>query len=144
MPLKDPEARREYHREYMRKWYVQNKALQITRVRISRVKRRDRLAEWINQFKCKPCADCGGEFPPYLMDFDHVRGEKLDDVCGMRMRTVSREAIRAEIEKCEVVCANCHRARTHARRLDVDVQASEFVGIFSDQYVSVLVYGGAR
>src|SRR5579871_685055 len=139
MPLKDPEARREYHREYMRRWYAQNRALQIRRVRISRVKRRDRLSEWINQFKCKPCTDCGGEFPPYLMDFDHVTGDKLDDICGMRMRTVSREAIRAEIAKCEVVCANCHRARTHARRSGLKVQATQFVRTFADSYVSTLV-----
>jgi hypothetical protein len=140
MPRTDPEQRREYNREYQRKWYARNKQLQISRVRISRVKRRDRLAEWINQFKRKPCADCGGEFPPYLMDFDHVSGDKLDDICDMRMRTVSREAIRAEIEKCEVVCANCHRARTRARRLGLVVQSSEFVRTFSDEYVSMLIY----
>lgn len=99
-------------------------SLQISRVRTSRVKRRDRLSEWINQFKRKPCVDCGGEFPPYLMDFDHVSGDKLDDICGMRSRTVSRLAIRAEIDKCKVVCATYHRARTPARRLGADVVAS--------------------
>ena len=140
MPRKDPEARREYHREYMRKWYAQNKELQIRRVRADTVRRRNKLAEFVNEFKRRPCADCGGGFPPYLMDFDHVSGDKLDDICGMRMRTVSREAIRAEIEKCEVVCANCHRARTHMRRLGVEVQASQFVKWFGAEYVSVLVY----
>src|SRR5579859_8222023 len=99
MPRKDPEARRQYHREYIRKWYARNKALQVKRVRAATVKRRNRLGAWINEFKCKPCADCGGEFPPYLMDFDHVSGDKRDNICGMRMRTVSREAILAEIEK---------------------------------------------
>ncbi len=143
MPRKDPAGRREYNREYQRIWYARNKQLQISRVRVSRVKRRDRLAEWINQFKYKPCADCGGEFPPYLMDFDHVAGDKLDVIWGMRMRTESREAIKAEIDKCEVVCANCHRARTHARRLGLDVQASDFVRTFGAQYVSMLVYRSA-
>ena len=142
MPRKDPEARRAYHREYMRKWYVQNRALQIRRVRADRARRRNELAEFINQFKRRPCADCGGEFPPYVMDFDHVNENKLDDICGMRMRTVSREAIRAEIEKCEVVCANCHRARTHRRRLGVAVQSSQFVKTFGADYVSMLVYCG--
>ena len=140
MPRKDHEARREYHREYIRKWYQCNKELQVRRVRAATVKRRNRLGEWINEFKRRPCADCGGEFPPYLMDFDHVSGEKLDNICGMRMRTVSRDAIRAEIDKCEVVCATCHRARTHARRLGVGTRASEFVKMFSADYVSVLVY----
>jgi hypothetical protein len=136
----DLEARREYHREYIRKWYARNKELQVRRVRAATVKRRNRLGEWIDEFKRRPCADCGGEFPPYLMDFDHVRGEKLDNICGMRMRTMSREAILAEIEKCEVVCATCHRARTHARRLGLEIGASEFVKTFSADYVSVLVY----
>jgi hypothetical protein len=140
MPRKDPEARREYHREYIRKWYARNKALHKSRVRANTVRRRNKLAEFVNEFKQRPCADCGGEFPPYLMDFDHVNGDKLDDVCGMRMRTVSRESIRAEIDKCEVVCATCHRARTHARRLGHEVQASEFVRTFGEKYVSVLIY----
>ena len=124
----------------MRKWYVQNRQLQIARVRADTVRRRNKLAEFVNAFKRRPCADCGGEFPPYLMDFDHVGGDKLDDICGMRRRTVSREAIRVEIEKCEVVCANCHRARTHARRSGLGVQASAFVKTFSAWYVSTLVY----
>jgi hypothetical protein len=124
----------------MRKWYLQNKQLQMRRVRANTVRRRNKLAEFVNEFKRRPCADCGGEFPPYLMDFDHVSGDKLDDICGMRMRTVARESIRAEIEKCEVVCANCHRARTHARRLGIDIRASEFVRTFAARYVAMLVY----
>ena len=76
------------------------------------------------------------------MDFDHVTGEKLDNICGMRMRTVEREKILAEIAKCEVVCANCHRARTHARRLGIEVWASDFVRAFGAEYVSVLIYSG--
>jgi hypothetical protein len=62
MPRKDPEARREYHREYIRNWYARNKALQMSRVRANTVRRRNKLAEFVNEFKRKPCADCGGEF----------------------------------------------------------------------------------
>jgi hypothetical protein len=74
------------------------------------------------------------------MDFDHVAGEKVDDICGMRMRTVARD--RAEIEKCEVVCANCHRARTHMRRLGLQVRPSAVMQRFGEDYVSVLLYAG--
>ena len=142
MPRKDPDARREYNRGYQRIWYLRNQQLQISRVRVSRGKRRDRLGEWINEFKRKPCADCGGNFPPFLMDFDHVTGEKLDDICGMRMRTVSREAIAAEIAKCEVVCANCHRMRTHLRRLGIEIRPSKLMQMLGPNYVSVIVYSG--
>jgi hypothetical protein len=139
-PRKDPEARREYHREYMRKWYAANKELQLRRVRADTLRRRNSLAAWINEFKRRPCTDCGGEFPPYLMDFDHVTGDKLGDICGMRSRTVAREAILAEMDKCEVVCANCHRARTHFRRLGLSLHVNEVLQRLGAGYVSVLVY----
>jgi len=60
-----------------------------------------------------PCIDCG-ETNPIKLEFDHVRGEKKCHVSSlMRQRTVIK--IKTEIEKCEVVCANCHRVRTMTR-----------------------------
>jgi hypothetical protein len=48
------------------------------------------------------------------MEFDHLPGfEKTNNVGNMKSR--SREAILAEIAKCEIVCGNCHRARTWLR-----------------------------
>jgi len=61
-----------------------------------------------------PCMDCGGRFPPECMDFDHVRGEKEFAVGTATLR--SREDVDAEIAKCDVICANCHRTRTKKRR----------------------------
>jgi hypothetical protein len=70
--------------------------------------------EFINSFKNKPCTDCGKTFPNFCMDFDHVKGEKLDNLSSMKSnRTLER--IQAEIEKCELVCAICHRIRTQSR-----------------------------
>lgn len=69
--------------------------------------------------KSVPCADCGGRWPPYVMDFDHIDGtNKLFNVSAKMHTGCSVEALRAEIAKCEVVCANCHRERTHRRWLD--------------------------
>jgi hypothetical protein len=79
---------------------------------------RDRQIErkaYIDSFKNKPCMDCGKEFPNYCMDFDHVRGKKNDNLSTMKSnRTFKR--ILEEINKCELVCANCHRIRTHNRQ----------------------------
>lgn len=65
--------------------------------------------------KAVPCADCGVRYPPYVMDFDHVRGDKVDLVPRMAVRPVSLLHLLREIAKCEVVCANCHRLRTSRR-----------------------------
>jgi len=67
--------------------------------------------------KSVPCGDCGHRFPPYVMDFDHVRGAKVSDVSAMARDGRPYEVVLAEIEKCDVVCANCHRIRTHDREV---------------------------
>ena len=75
---------------------------------------RDRKRKFIDSFKNKPCADCGVKYPPYVMDFDHL-GNKEFSLYEAIGHNFSEEKILAEINKCEVVCANCHRIRTQQR-----------------------------
>ena len=58
-----------------------------------------------------PCVDCG-EADPVVLDFDHVRGTKRANLSFLIARAASVKTLRAEIDKCEVRCANCHRRRT--------------------------------
>ena len=60
-----------------------------------------------------PCADCGIQYPSWVMEFDHVRGEKRFNVSAAP--TFSLDALLAEAAKCEIVCSNCHQARTRQR-----------------------------
>jgi hypothetical protein len=48
------------------------------------------------------------------MDFDHVRGEKKFGIAICINR--AWKLLEAEITKCDVVCANCHRIRTRQRK----------------------------
>ena len=75
-----------------------------------------RRQELLNALKNVPCADCTNRFPPICMDFDHVRGKKCFSLAYGLSKRISMARIFAEIEKCEVVCANCHRIRTDKRR----------------------------
>ena len=52
---------------------------------------------------------------PHVMDFDHVGEGKVLNIGRMRSSGHSLEEIEAEIAKCELVCANCHRERTQQR-----------------------------
>ena len=71
---------------------------------------------WFEALKSQPCADCGQVFSPEAMHFDHRPGsEKLRDVANLA-RNHARRKVLAEIAKCDLVCANCHAARTAARR----------------------------
>lgn len=82
---------------------------------------RARLRGYINERKDVPCADCGVQYPAWVMDFDHVRGEKAFNVSMAVKNCRGLEVVRSEIDKCEVVCANCHRQRTYARMRDPGV-----------------------
>lgn len=90
----------------------------------ARVRRcREINTEIINAKKAKPCADCGVQYPPHVMGFDHRPGEeKVNDLA--RMKTYSVQRILAEIAKCDVVCHNCHAERTHSRRIAAQAYAS--------------------
>jgi predicted transcriptional regulator len=83
-------------------------------VRASKVQRRAAGRAWVLEYLADhPCADCGtGD--PVVLEFDHI-GPKSGDVGTMIANGCRLERIQAEIARCEVVCANCHRRRT-ARR----------------------------
>ncbi|HKP06388.1 MAG TPA: hypothetical protein VJU58_03970, partial [Microbacterium sp.] len=89
-------------------------------VRIQRRKKARRRAEnrlMLNDLKNRPCADCGGTFHPACMEFDHRDPTtKVDTVSRIAMSR-GTPAILKEIEKCDLVCANCHRMRSVARGL---------------------------
>ena len=66
----------------------------------------------IDKLKEAPCLDCGRTYPPCVMEYDHVRGIKRCPVSRLLSRDQGLRCILAEIAKCELVCANCHRIRT--------------------------------
>jgi len=61
-----------------------------------------------------PCVDCGNT-DIRVLEFDHVRGKKSGNISKMLGEGFSWQTIEAEIAKCEVRCANCHRIKTHER-----------------------------
>ena len=85
--------------------------------KLSIAKQKAHLAQYLRDLKTKtPCVDCGINYPYYVMDFDHVRGQKQANVMEL-VSTLSKKRIDLEIAKCEIVCSNCHRIRTHMRRI---------------------------
>src|SRR6266850_1625643 len=83
------------------------------RARRARKKCQDRIVALIRQIKGQPCTDCGIQYPYYVMDFDHTRGSKHFLICRPHHNL---ETLFAEIEKCDLVCKNCHAEREHQRR----------------------------
>jgi hypothetical protein len=78
-------------------------------------RRRARGREFLRTYlETHPCVDCG-ESDPVVLEFDHVRGVKENNVTTM-CRSFGNAKILKEIAKCEVRCANCHRRKTKRNR----------------------------
>jgi hypothetical protein len=64
------------------------------------------------------CADCKGVYPYFVYDFHHLDAtEKELQFTSLRRR--AWPAIQAELDKCILLCANCHRIR-HWERFAAD------------------------
>ncbi len=107
---------RDCRKDVHRKHYKANKKKYAMQTK----KNRYRLRECINKIKDVPCTDCGNEYPPYVMDFDHVSDDKVDCISRMVNTAMGKATILREIDKCEVVCSNCHRIRTYNRKIFAD------------------------
>ena len=97
---------------YLKKHYAEN--LQYYVAKSARFKRRRKkalLAKLIEYFDTHPCVDCG-EHDPVVLQFDHVRGEKVAAVGTLFAECRPWEVLAAEIEKCVVRCSNCHWRKT--------------------------------
>lgn len=119
MPWKSAARRREITARYrktdkykqrMVEWREKN------REKVARYSResKSKIRAAIRAFKDVPCADCGGRFDSVCMDFDHRPGEKKLFTLGSENKSMPQ--VLTEIAKCDIVCSNCHRLRTHRRR----------------------------
>lgn len=96
---------------------------------------KEHLAELYHDAKAKPCSDCGVQYPIHVMQLDHRDGalkrfgvnaplwpgsaQVREALAKAIAELGSTETVmRAEIAKCEVVCANCHAERTYRRRIE--------------------------
>lgn len=94
--------------------YEANKAAYIARANArSDAQRLHRQKLLMEYFEWHPCVDCG-ETDGRVLEFDHLRDKDFN--IGNALRDRPWDLILAEMDKCEVVCANCHRRRT-ARRV---------------------------
>jgi hypothetical protein len=72
----------------------------------------DKSERVFNYLREHPCVDCG-ETDPVVLEFDHRDPcTKKLYVAQMIERRYAWAKIEAEIEKCDVRCANCHRRKT--------------------------------
>lgn len=97
------------HNDYMKSYYKTHP--EYTRTE----NHRGKLKAAVAAAKEGPCVDCGRRFHPFAMDLDHARGEKRFNLSNAASKGRALATVLAEIAKCDLVCAVCHRLRTLAR-----------------------------
>jgi hypothetical protein len=96
-------------------WYYANRQHHIQNVGINSKAYRDEARQYILEYLQEhPCVNCG-ESDPVVLEFHHV-GEKEAEIAVMVGRGWSLEKIKAEVEKCVVLCGNCHKKLTARER----------------------------
>lgn len=100
------------HAAYRHAHYLANKPDYVRRaiaqVNAHRVENRQEILRYLGSH---PCVDCGND-NVIVLEFDHRDpGSKLGNVGTMTM-SKRWQRVRAEIDKCDVRCVNCHRRKT--------------------------------
>lgn len=117
MPSKNPTPeQREAQRARVRKHYQENKQYYIDKAS----KRNKEARQKYNEYKeSLPCTDCGVYFPCYVTHFDHIGDDKKFNIADRV--THGWKQLKEEMDKCELVCANCHAIRTHKRLVGEEI-----------------------
>jgi len=107
MPYKDTIKQKQAQREH----YLRNKEEFYERV----IRRRKKAREWIDEYKSDlKCIFCG-ESDSRCLDFHHLE-DKDDTIAQMISEGTTIERLKREIDKCDVVCSNCHRVLHYEQR----------------------------
>lgn len=135
--MKSTPQRQAYDHQYHLKHIHQRRAKSLRtyyrNVDVKRATARRKAAEnreLLKAARSVPCLDCVSSFPWFVMEFDHTRGVKEFTIGARSANSITR--ILGELEKCDIVCANCHRVRTYVRRrfrAERHLDVSEFAAL---------------
>ncbi len=122
-----PEEKKIKRKEYRKRYEEKHPERALENNRRYREKYKDRLrkqaSDWqrekgrMNKLKAieylgGKCADCNNVFPPYIYDFHHLDSNEKENTIA-RIMGRKWENIVPELDKCVLLCSNCHRTRHH-------------------------------
>ena len=95
--------------------YLRNKE----KIKRNRNNRRDMLRKLVDELKNETiCMDCGIQYPPYVTDYHHRNPIDKDEIVSRLVSGLrATDRILKEIDKCILLCSNCHRIREHKNNI---------------------------
>lgn len=96
-------------KKYRKEWYERNKENERIKAKERQSTRRKEFRDWFNLYKKNlKCEKCGFNHPAAL-DFHHLNSKEKEFNISQLKRFGNKEKLLKEIEKCMVLCSNCHR-----------------------------------
>lgn len=105
MPYKDESERIVKHKEYSRKYYEANKEKVKAKAAETKKRQRAAFADFKATLKCNRC----GFNHPAALDFHHTDPTIKESIVSNLISNGCYTRAKLEMDKCEVLCANCHR-----------------------------------
>ena len=97
------------HSAYMKQKYQQKKQI---------------VQDLKSQYTCAKCGDSRG----YVLDFHHIDPDKKEQtVARMTSNNYQLNKVYNEIQKCIVLCANCHREFHYLNNLNKDFTIEDYL-----------------
>ena len=98
--------------EYSSEWYKNNRDKIIAKTK----RNSERILKWLQDYKIEHgCSKCGYNTHAVALDFHHVDETKKEfSLYAAQRRRYGMERIKKEVDKCIVLCANCHRVHHYA------------------------------
>ncbi len=96
----------DYHKEL----YKKDPSRKLKLLERNEARQHDIRLKVMDHLYKNPCVKCG-EDNPLVLDFDHLE-DKDFSISRAILRTYGWSRIEKEIQKCQVLCANCHRIKT--------------------------------
>lgn len=108
---KQREAKRAYEREWRKRKYAEDPDYRARKKITDEQSRQRLIAEVITHKLTVGCAQCGYQQCSRALHFHHRETDKLFNVSSALSSRKSKKRIFEEINKCSVLCANCHAER---------------------------------
>lgn len=99
---------KEYHAQKSREWYDRQPPEVLKERSLYRTFRRQEKKKEAVEFFGGKCAHCDGVYHPCVYDFHHIDHNEKESTPS-KLFLLSDKRIYAELSKCIMLCANCHR-----------------------------------
>lgn len=96
-----------------KEWYDKNKPTILEKQRLKKRERKLKAIEYLGGL----CFSCNQSYHPAVFEFHH-RDPSLKDKDPSKLLSAKWERVLEELDKCDLLCANCHRLAHHAESDD--------------------------